>query len=188
MLFSALIEPIGLWQRVAQLLASQPARLLRLLAMGVVLGAFGSASAVYVGTRWFSTDSSMGALGFLPGGAGGVDAFQTTFLGLLIAPFVLAQVYLVLLRVYGLPRRWLAAFAVAVIGALPIYLAGLTLMFVPAILLVVGAFLLSCMWWAVGARQLLAVAPTDSAEFNAIAIVATVVLLQVVGALVAGSL
>jgi hypothetical protein len=187
MLFSALIEPTSLWQRAAQLLASQPARLLRFLAFGVVLGAFGSAGAVYVGIRWFSTDSSMGALGFLPDMAGGIDAFRITFLGLLIAPFVLAQVYLVLLRVYGLPRRWLAAFAVAVIGALPIYLAGMTLLFVPAIVLVVAAFLLSCMWWVVGVRQLLAVAPTDSAEFSAIAIVATVVLLQVVGALVAGS-
>jgi hypothetical protein len=59
------------------------------------------------------------------------------------------------------------------------------MVFLPAILLVIGAFLLSCFWWAVGLRTVLGVSPRDSAEFNAISLIGLIVLMQFAGALLA---
>ena len=183
MSFGRLIEPLALWQRVARELAT-PSRAATRLALLALAGALGPALAVYAGTRWVS--GMVGAeIGFLPVTAGRIDPFRATFFGLLIAPPLLAAMFVLLARVYRLPPRPLAAFAVAVVGALPIYAAGLTMVFVPAILLVIAAFLLSCLWWALGARTLLGVAADDSAEFNAIAIIGLVVLMQFAGGMLA---
>lgn len=187
MSLSDLFEPIGLWQRVAGHLA-QPARAWRTLAVIALLGAFGTAAAVWVGNTYLTTAWD-GELGFVPFADGRIDPFRATFVGLLVAPLLLAAMYLLLGRVYRLRHavsRPLAAFAVAVVGALPVYAAGLTMVFMPAILLVICAFLVSCFWWAVGARSLLGVAAEESAEFNAISIVGTIVLMQFAGAALAG--
>jgi hypothetical protein len=179
--FGTVFEPLGLWQRVARELES-PQRAAGRLALIALLGAFGPACAVYAGTHLVNLLTD-GDLGFLPLAEGRIDPFRATFVGLLIAPALLAVVYLLLGRVYKLPLRPLAAFAVAVVGALPIYLAGLTMVFMPAILLVVCAFVLSCFWWAVGLRTVFGVSPRDSAEFNAISILGLIVLMQLAGAL-----
>jgi hypothetical protein len=176
-------EPLALWQRVAQELA-QPRRALGRLALMALLGAFGPACAVYAGTHWVNRFTD-GELGFTPLADGRIDPFRATFLGLLIAPPLLTVMYLLLGRYYRLAARPLAAFAVAVVGALPIYAAGLTMVFTPAILLVIGAFLLSCLWWSVGLRTVLRVPPGEAAEFNALAILGLIVLMQFSGALLA---
>jgi len=181
MSFGTLIEPVALWQRVARELA-RPPRALQRLALIALLGAFGPACAVYAGARWVSAWTD-GDLGFLPMAEGRFDPFRATFVALLIAPALLTAMYLMLGRLFRLPHRPLAAFAVAVVGTLPVYAAGLTLVFPPAILVVVGAFMVSCFWWAVGARTLLGVSPDETAEFNAISIVGTVVLMQFAGVL-----
>lgn len=183
MSFGSVFEPLGLWARVAEEL-QQPQRAAGRLAFIALLGAFGPACAVYAGTHWVGAllDSEVG---FAPLAAGRIDPFRATFLGLLIAPLLLAAVYLLMGRLYRLPPRPLAAFAVAVVGALPIYAAGLTMVFLPAILLVIGAFLLSCFWWAVGLRTVFGVSPRDSAEFNAISILGLIVLMQFAGAVLA---
>lgn len=173
------MEPLALWQRVAQELAA-PRRALGRLALLALLGALGPACAIYAGTHWLTVDWD-GELGFLPAAEGRVDPFRATFLGLLIAPLLLAAMYLLASRMYRLPQRPLAAFAVAVVGALPVYVAGLAMVFMPAILLVIAAFLLSCFWWASGARELLGVAADDSAEFNVIAIFGSIILMQFAG-------
>lgn len=183
MSFGSVFEPLGLWARVAEELR-QPQRAAGRLAFVALLGAFGPACAVYAGTHWVGALLD-GELGLAPQATGRIDPFRATFLGLLIAPPLLAAVYLLLGRLYRLQARPLAALAVAVIGALPIYAAGLTMVFLPAILLVICAFLLSCFWWSVGLRTVYGVAPREAAEFNAISIIALLVLMQFAGALLA---
>ena len=185
MSFATLIEPIALWQRVGRELG-QPVRAAQRLALLALLGAFGPACAVYAGSHWVSAITGA-EIGMLTLKEGQFDPFRATFLGLLLVPLLQSVMYLLLASIYRLPRQPLTAYAVAVVGLIPVYVAGLTLVFMPAVLLTVGAFFLSCFWWAVGARTLLGVAPGDSAEFNAIAIVGTTVLLQFVGTLL-GSL
>lgn len=177
-------EPLSLWRRVEQRLA-QPRRALGTLLLVALLGAFGAASAVALGARWFSVLWD-GDIGFVPFADGRIDPFRATFLGMLLAPLALMAMYLLLGRYYRLPSRPLAAFAVAVSGAIPVYVAGLTMVFMPAILLVISAFVRSCFWWATGARLLLGVAADDSAEFNAISIIGSILLMQFAGGLLAG--
>ncbi|MCU0951324.1 MAG: hypothetical protein MUC68_09715 [Burkholderiaceae bacterium] len=187
MSFADVFEPRGLWQRVAGLLA-QPARAWRALVALALAGAFGTAGAVWIGNRFLSTAWD-GELGFVPFADGRIDPFRATFVGLLVAPLLLAAMYLLLGRVYRLQRvasAPLTSFAVAVVGALPVYAAGLTMMFMPAILLVICAFLLSCFWWAAGARSLLGVPEGETAEFNAISILGCIVLMQFAGAALSG--
>ncbi len=182
---SSLFEPLALWARVRAELARPQRAAWRLLTLAL-LGALGPACAVALGSTLLSTHWD-GELGFVPAAAGRIDPFRGTFVGLLVAPAALAAMFMLLGRLYRLRDcTLLAACAVAVVGALPVYVAGLTMVFMPAILLVIAAFLLSCFWWAVGARTVLGVTEGDAAEFNAIAIIGSVVLMQFAGSVLSG--
>ena len=74
-----------------------------------------------------------------------------------------------------------AAFATAVIGLVPLYVACSFLFFLPAILLVCLAFFVSCLWWGAGAQRLLGIDEGHSAEATAIALLLASVLLQFLG-------
>jgi hypothetical protein len=77
---------------------------------------------------------------------------------------------------------------VAVVGALPIYAAGLALVVLPGVLLLFAAFFLSCFWWSAGLRTVLGVPPGDAGEFNVLALLGSGMLLQFGGALLVGLL
>ena len=70
-----------------------------------------------------------------------------------------------MLGFYSQPRRWSAALAVAVVGAVPVYVSGLAMVLLPGIVLVLVGFCVSLVWWATGARSLLGVPAPDCAEF-----------------------
>jgi hypothetical protein len=180
-------EPLSLWAQVNALLAADAGRALRRLAGLALLGAAGVASAVWLGTTFFDT-AWHADLGFHSIDTLAFEPFRTTLAGFLLAPLALAAMYLLMAPLYRLPRRPLAAFAVAVVGALPIYGAGLTLVVVPGVLLLLAAFFLSCCWWSTGLRQVLGVPPRDATEFNVLALLGSGLLLQFGGALIIGLL
>jgi hypothetical protein len=78
-----------------------------------------------------------------------------------------------LLPFYRRRRQWLAAFAVFVIGAVPLYVAGLSLLLLPGILLVLVAFFISFVWWTTGARELLGVPHGEAIEFVTMTVLGT---------------
>lgn len=185
-LAAAVLEPAALWTRVALELEQRPQRLARQLVLISLGGPLGCALAVYVGTQWLTT-LWHNDFGFLPTVAqsGRIDPFRATLLGAWLAPLLLALAFLVLAPMYRQPRRVLASFAVALVGALPVYAAGLLMFTLPAILLVLLAFCVSCFWWSQGAQRLLGIRQDDAGEFLVLALVGSSVVLQFCGALAA---
>ena len=133
----SLLEPEGLWDRVRRRCERDDALLLLLLIP--LAGALGVALAAEAGVR--------------------------LWLALALAPFVQALVATLVLPLYRRPRRWRTTLAVFVVGAVPLYVAGLSLLLLPGILLVLVAFFISIAWWTAGAHELLEVPRGEGAEF-----------------------
>lgn len=165
-----MLEPPELWETVERRLARPGA--LRWLLLLVVVGGFGGALAAEIGVRVFTTDWHP-VMGYVPQADRGWRGFVILWLALALAPVVQGLVGASLASLYRRPRRWLAALAVAVVGAIPIYLASLTLVWLPGILLFMFAFLVSCSWWSDGARELLAIDPSESADYVAAMVIAS---------------
>lgn len=179
-----LLDPAPLWERLAGLLATDRRALAIRATQIALLGALGAAVAVEMGAGLFNTRSSA-EFGFLATPSGTLHPFLFAFVGVLATPLLLAAAFLGLARVYRLPARPLAALVVAVYGSLPVY-ATLLLMWAPgAILLVCGALMVSLFWWGAGCRILLGVPHDESASFIGLALLATVVATQMLGAILA---
>ena len=58
----------------------------------------------------------------------------------------------------------------AIIGSVPLYVAGVTLVLLPGILLFAIAFVISCGWWASGNRRLLGLEYSESPEHVAVSL------------------
>lgn len=152
--------------------------LLCALALG---GGLVIALATEIGIRIFNTDWNYVA-GYGMQRDRGWAPFFTLWAVVGLAPFVQGLVSAGLLKLYAHSRRWLRAIAVAVIGSIPVYVAGLSLILLPGILIVIVAFLVSCAWWAGGSRRLLGVAYGDSAEYVAVSLVVSGALLVLLSA------
>lgn len=139
------------------------------------------ALATEIGVRYFNTDWHYVA-GYSTQRNRGWSAFVALWIVAAAAPFTHGAVSAYLLKLYSLPRRWLRATAVAVIGSIPVYTAGVTLILLPGILIVVIALLISCNWWGSGSRRLLGVGDTDSAEYVAASLAVAGALLVLVSA------
>ncbi len=150
--------------------------------LGVALvGGFGIALATEIGVRIFNTDWN-----YVAGYGMQRDRGGAPFLALwgiaAGAPLMQGLVGAHLLKFYSRPRQWLRSIAVAVVGTIPVYVAGLTLVVLPGILVVVIAFLVSCAWWSSGSRRLLGIVYGDSAEHVAGTLVLSGALLVLVSA------
>jgi len=179
-----LLAPEAQLAATAQDIARAPrASLARLLAT-MVAGATVSGIAIYVGTRWLTTLWDFD-LGYVPAFADRVDPMRATLFVMFVGPLLLAAAFVLTAPFFGQPRRPLAALAVAVIGMTPIYVVGALMFFMPAVLLMMLAFLASCFRWGRGAQHLLGVPPGETAEFIVIALVATSVALQIASSLAA---
>lgn len=157
-----LLDPEVWWDQVEQRLNDGDAA--RYLLSIAIVGGFGIAFASEIGIRVFNTDwhavagyNAQPMRGWLP--------FGTLWGVLTMLPIVQGLIGACLLPLYSRPRQWLRSIGVAIVGAVPIYLAGLTLVLLPGILLVAVAFLISCAWWGSGCRRLLAVPASESADF-----------------------
>ena len=129
-----------------------------------LLGAFAMALATETGVRVFNTEWSP-VFGYSARPHSEALHFALLWLALALAPWFQAAVGALLLPFYRRPRRWLNAFAVFVVGTIPVYVAGLSLLLLPGILLVMVAFFVSFAWWTIGAHELLEVPHAEVIEF-----------------------
>lgn len=168
----------------AEEIARAPRASLARLVATMIAGAAVSGIAIYIGTRWLTTLWDF-ELGYLPAFDGRIDPLRAMVFAMLAGPLLLAAAFTLVAPFYGAPRRPLAALAVAVIGMTPIYVAGATMFFLPAVLLMLLAFIVSCFRWGHGARRLLGVREGETAEFMAIALLAASLALQIASHLAA---
>ncbi len=174
-----LLEPDAWWDFIEPKLDRGQA--LPILLAVALAGGLNIAAATEIGVRNFNTDwNYVAGYGMQP------DRGWAPFLALwavaAIAPFAQGLVSAYLLKLYVRPRQWLRAMAVAVIGSIPTYVAGLGLILLPGILIVVTAFLVSCAWWSSGGRRLLGVIDSDSADHVAVSLVLSGALLVLLSA------
>lgn len=129
-----------------------------------VVGGFAVAVAAEVGVRVFDSEwNAVFGYSARPDLEG--SRFRLLWAALALAPLVQGFVGASLLGFYSQRRRWRAALAVAVIGTVPLYVTGLAMVFLPGIVIVLGGFCVSVVWWATGARDLLGVPASESAEY-----------------------
>lgn len=153
---------------------------LALLALAV-LGALFVAIACEIGVRYFNTDWNQ-VFGYKVQRNRDWRPFMALWGGLTLVPLAQGLVAAALLPVYSLPRQWLRAVAVAIIGYLPMYVAAIALVLLPGIFVFAIAFVISCGWWASGNRRLLGVSDNDSAEHVAVSLAASGVLVLLTSA------
>ncbi len=146
------------------------------------LGALCVAIACEIGVRNFNTDWNE-VFGYKVQRNRDSQPFISLWGGLTLVPLVQGLVAAALLRVYSLPRQWLRAIAVAVIGYVPMYLAGVALVLLPGIFVFAIAFVISCGWWASGNRRLLGVKDSESAEHVAVSLTVSGLLILLVSAM-----
>jgi hypothetical protein len=183
----SLFSPETLVDHVARRLAQRPAATTGWLIALSVVGALVPACAVYVGTRYLTTAWDF-ELGYTPVSEGRIDPFRATLFGLLAAPWLIATVATLVAPLYDRPRQPRAAFAAAVIGTAPLYLACSFMFFMPAILLVGLAFIVSCNWWGCAGQRLLGIDSGRSAELTAVSLLGASVMLQFAGGWLSGLL
>lgn len=167
-MIGALFDPEKWWSCIEPKLDKGGA--LPILLAIALAGGLNIALATEIGVRNFNTDwHYVAGYGLQP------DRGWAPFLGLWAVaaggPFVQGVISAWLLKLYARPRQWVRPIAVAVIGSIPTYIAGLSLILLPGILIVVVAFLVSCAWWSSGSRTLLGVIDADSAEYVAVSLV-----------------
>jgi len=171
----AVTEPDSWWDAVESRLGD------RRLAIGLLAlacaGAFGIALACEIGIRYFNTDWNYG-LGYSVQRDRDWQPFFALWAGVVIWPIVLGLVGVALLKIYSRPLCWRRGVAVAIIGSIPMYVAGLTLVLLPGILVFAIAFLISCSWWANGNRRLLGIRDSESAEHVAVSLTISGVLMM----------
>jgi hypothetical protein len=165
----SIFEPEGLWDTVRERLVRPGAIGWLMLIPGV--GGLAVAIAAETGVRVFTTEWNP-VIGYSARPDDDGSRLRLLWIGLALAPFVQAAAGLLILPLYGLRRRARAALAVAVVGTIPLYVAGLSLVMLPGILLVLVAFFVSFVWWTTGVCELLEVPRAEGPEFVAIMVLA----------------
>jgi hypothetical protein len=165
----SLFEPEGLWDAVSE-------RLMRAGAIGwlvliPIVGGLAVAIAAETGVRVFSTEWNP-VLGYSARPDNDGSRMGLLWSAMALAPFVQTAAGLLILPLYGARPRARAVLAVAVVGTIPLYVAGLSLLLLPGILVVLFAFFVSFVWWTTGACQLLEVPRAEGPEFVTVTVFA----------------
>jgi hypothetical protein len=172
-------EPAGLWSAIRQRLGPRglPGWLLAI----PVLGALGIALAVEFGVRTFNT-AWHPVLGYSAAPDDGGARFRALWVALALAPVLQGAVSALLLPLHGRPRLLRDAVAVAAVGSVPLYAAGLALFWLPGILLVLVGFFVSFVWWVNGARELLGVPRSECTDFVMVTLIVSSAMLFLLAA------
>lgn len=166
----SLFEPDALWVAVKGRL--QQRDFLGWLLLVPALGALGVALASELGVRHFNAQwHPVFGYSARPDSEGA--RFLVLWTALALAPIVQGLVGALLLPLYSRPRRWRAALAAAIVGTVPLYVSGLAMVVLPGLVIVLGGFAVSVVWWAIGARELLEVPASECAEFVAATLIAS---------------
>ena len=166
----SLFEPEGLWRVVRERIGERGAFAWLLLVP--IIGGLAVALAAETGVRVYNTEWSP-VFGYSARPDDGGARLRLLWVALAVAPWVQAAVGGMILPLYRAPRRWFVAFAVAVVGTVPLYVAGLALIVLPGIMLVFFAFSVSFVWWTTGACELLEVPRGEGAEFVTVTVLAS---------------
>ena len=161
-------DPEAWWDAIEPLLGDR--RLTIALIFLALAGSLVVATASEIGIRVFNT-SWNNTFGYAVQANRSWLSFFALWGGFTIATIVQGLVGAALLRIYSKPQRWLRGVAVAIVGSVPMYVAGAALVFLPGILLFAIAFLISCGWWASGNRRLLGLTYGESPEHVAVSLV-----------------
>ncbi len=174
-----LADPEAWWDAIEPLLDDR--RLTIALFVLALAGALVVAVASEIGVRFFNTawDNTFGYAvqqdrGFAP--------FFSLWGGFTIATIVQGLIGAALLKIYSKPLRWVRSVAVAIVGSVPMYVAGATLVLLPGILLFAIAFVISCGWWASGNRRLLGLTYGESPEHVAVSLLVSGALMVLLAA------
>lgn len=146
-----------------------------------VLGALCVAIACEIGVRHFNTDWNE-VFGYKVQRNRDWRPFVALWTGLTLVPIAQGLVAAALLKLYALPRQWLRAIAVSIIGYVPMYVAAVALVLLPGVFVFAIAFVISCGWWASGNRRLLGVRDSESAEHVAVSLAVSGVLVLLLSA------
>jgi hypothetical protein len=111
-------------------------------------------------------------------------AAATTLFASIASVFALAGIFVLLAPFYGSTRDYRVALQVATFGAVPLLLAGATLVLPVMALVAVVAFVHTLYLYWLGAKQVLHVARNEQAEFVGIAILILSVASTIAGAVV----
>ena len=163
-------DPEAWWDAIEPLLGDR--RLTLALSALALAGALVVAVASEIGVRVFNTDWN-NTFGYAVQRNRDWQPFFALWSGLAIATVVQGLVGAALLKIYSKPQRWFRGVAVVIIGSIPMYVAGVTLVFLPGILFFAIAFVVSCGWWASGNRRLLGLTFGESPEHVAVSLVIT---------------
>ena len=172
-------DPEAWWSAIEPLLGDR--RLTIALLVLATIGSLVVAVASEIGIRVFNTawDSTFG---YGIQRDRGWQPFLTLWVGFAVATLLQGVVGAALLKVYSKPRRWFRSIAIAIIGSVPMYVAGAALVVLPGIFLFTIAFLVSCGWWASGNRRLLGLTYGESPEHVAVSLVISGALLVLISA------
>ena len=110
-------------------------------------------------------------------------AGATTFFTSIASLFALAAIFVVLAPLYGSSRDYLSALKVSVYGAIPVLLAGATLVLPAMIVVALVALCHTLFLYWVGARRVLAVSTEHQTEFIGISMVLLALVSVVTGAI-----
>lgn len=113
-------------------------------------------------------------------------AAATTLFASILSVFALAGIFVLLAPFYGSTRDYRVALKVATFGAVPVLLAGATLLLPVMAIIGVVAFVHSLFLWWLGAKQVLKVGRNEQAEFVGIAMLLLCVVSTIAGAAVSG--
>lgn len=163
-----LADPETWWNAIEPLLGER--RLAMALILLTLTGSFVVTAASEIGIRVFNTTWN-NTFGYAVQRDRSWEPFFGLWGGFMVATLAQGLVGAALLKIYSKPQRWLRAVAVAIVGSIPMYVAGVTLMLLPGILLFAIAFLISCGWWASGNRRLLGLTYGESPEHVAVSLV-----------------
>ena len=162
-----LADPEVWWDAIEPLLDDR--RFAVALVAFAVAGSLVVTVASEVGVRIFNTDWDT-TFGYAVQANRTWQPFFALWAMFTIATIVQGLVGAALLKVYSKPQRWLRGVAVAVVGSVPLYVGGLTLVLLPGVLLFAIAFLVSCAWWASGNRRLLGLSYGEAPEHVAVSL------------------
>lgn len=169
-------HPHSGWLAIAAIPHSAGTLLTRLVVPGALASALASTLGVALLNREWSAD-----FGYDAPAAQAVPIGLVLLFGSVGYTCLLAWVFARMGALYGSRRAFTPALTVAAYGALPVWISGAFLFFMPAILLSMIAFVYTCLLYSNGAAAVLGVKEREAPEFVAVSLLLAALITTVAG-------